>query len=69
MCQQLGGEPLKGKKTDRSYKVNARLLSVIFITSNEKFKKCKKVGIEKKVNKQDGMSTIIVTYSDKIIRR
>ena len=27
----LGGEPLTGKKTDRSYKVNARLLSVIFI--------------------------------------
>ena len=38
-------------------------------TSNEKFKKCKKVGIEKKVKKQDGMSTIIVNYSDKIIRR
>ena len=35
----------------------------------KKFKKCKKVGIEKKVKKQDGMSTIIVNYSDKIIRR
>ena len=31
----------------------------------KKFKKCKKVGIEKKVKKQDGMSTIIVNYSDK----
>ena len=38
-------------------------------TSNEKILKCKKVGIEKKVKKQDGMSTIIVNYSDKIIRR
>ena len=27
----LGGEPLTGKKTDWSYKVNARQLSVIFI--------------------------------------
>ena len=35
----------------------------------KKFFKCKKVGIEKKVKKQDGMSTIIVNYSDKIIRR
>ena len=35
----------------------------------KKIFKCKKVGIEKKVKKQDGMSTIIVNYSDKIIRR
>ena len=35
----------------------------------KKLKKCKKVGIEKKGKKQDGMSTIIVNYSDKIIRR
>ena len=35
----------------------------------KKFKKCKKVGIRKKVKKQDGMSTIILNYSDKIIRR
>ena len=35
----------------------------------KKFFKCKKVEIEKKVKKQDGMNTIIVNYSDKIIRR
>ena len=39
------------------------------MTVMKKFLKCKKVGIEKKVKKQDGMSTIIVNYSDKIIRR
>ena len=32
-------------------------------------KKCKKAGTEKKVKKQDGMSTIIVNNSDKINRR
>ena len=41
----------------------------IMLPVMKKFKKCKKVGIEKKVKKQDGMSTIIVNYSDKIIRR
>ena len=37
-------------------------------TVMKKLKKCKKVGIEKKVKKQDGMSMIIVNYSDNIIR-
>ena len=35
------------------------------MTSNEKFLKCKKVGTEKSKREQDGMSTIIVNYSDK----
>ena len=45
------------------------MIYYIYIPVIKKFKKCKKVGIEKKVKKQDGMSTIIVNYSDKIIRR
>ena len=35
----------------------------------KKFLKCKKVGTEEKVKKQDGMSTKIENYSDKIIRK
>ena len=35
----------------------------------KKFKICKKSRDEEKVKKQDGMSTIIENYSNKIIRK
>ena len=50
-------------------KILSLFLAVLLIPVMKKFKKCKKVGIEKKVKKQDGMSTIIVNYSAKIIRK
>ena len=40
-----------------------------FNTSNEKILKILKSRDEEKVKKQDGMSTIIENYSDKIIRK
>ena len=44
-------------------------LLLLVVTSNEKILKMKKGKDGEKVKKQDGMSTIIVNYSDKIIRK
>ena len=44
-------------------------MQVLAYTVMKKFFKMYKGRDRKKVKKQDGMSTIIVNYSDKIIRR